>query len=197
MRILLTGADQPLGRHLAAALGQAHEVTAVGQSAVEGCRAVDLRQREAVEALLAQSRPEVVIHAMPYDAAPGQGADAEQVLLDRVARGTYVLTTASLAAGVGRMVLGSQLALMADYPADFVVRPDWLPLPRPEAASLAPYMAELTCREIARARGLQVVCLRIGALDEGQALEAVQQAMTEENPQRGHSWAVRHIGERD
>ena len=163
MRILLTGADRPLGQALGARLAEGHETVPCGETSAAGARAVDLRRREAVEEALAGC--DAVVHAMPFDPDPGSGDGAEADLLDRVGRGSYVLATAALAAGVGRLVLASRLELMADYPADYVVRPEWLPLPRPEAASLAPYMAELACREIARARSLPTVCLRLAAAD--------------------------------
>jgi nucleoside-diphosphate-sugar epimerase len=196
MRILLTGADRPLGQGLVRHLGADHEIEAYGESVVEGCSALDLRQREGVEEALASAAFEAVIHAMPFDPEPGTGPNAEQDLLDRVGRGTYVLATAALAAGVKRVVLASRLDLMAAYPADFVVHPVWLPQPRPEAGSLAPYMAELACREIARARQLSTVCLRLEAADD-KAYAAVSQALEDEAPGRGHSWDVRHVGERN
>ena len=195
MRILLTGADRPLGQALASHLGGQHDIAAYGERAGADAPALDLRQREGVEEALAPGF-DAVVHAMPFDPDPGQGDGAEQDLLDRVGRGTYVLATAALAAGVKRLILASRLELMADYPADYVVNPVWLPLPRPEAASLAPYMAELACREIARARGLSTVCLRLASAD-GTACEAAAEALSEEAPGRGHSWALRHVGERN
>ena len=53
MNITVIGADRPLGAALAAGLGPEFEVTAIGQTAAEGCRAVDMAARGAYVALTA------------------------------------------------------------------------------------------------------------------------------------------------
>ena len=101
--------------------------------------------------------------------------------------------------GVGRLILISQMGLLEDYPEEYVVRPDWQPLPRAEAGSLAPHMAELACREIARMGRLEAICLRFGALDEEEgplaedAVGAVEKALVVEALRGGYGWELHHV----
>ena len=56
MNITVIGADRPLGAALAGGLGPEFEVTSIGQTAAEGCRAVDILERDAREAALRDAR---------------------------------------------------------------------------------------------------------------------------------------------
>lgn len=190
MKLVVTGADRPLGALLCRGLAQGHEVAPAGAGQ-------DLRSPEEVAALLQGAQ--AIVHAQPFDAPLGSGPEAEGELLDLVARSTFVLVQAACKAGIGRMVLISQLSLLEAYPATYEVGPDWEPQPRPEGQALAPYMAELTCREIARLGKLEVICLRLGALDapEGtsgaDALKAVETALAYERKERNYHWSVHHV----
>ena len=204
MKIVVTGADQPLGALLSRRLGGEHEVVAVG-TVVEPSAdpddpeylRVDLRLPEEVEAALAGA--DAIVHAMPFDPTEEDGDRGEVELLDRVACGTYVLAMAAQKIGVRRLVLISQMSLLEDYPEEYAVRPDWQPLPRAEAGSLAPHMAELTCREIARMGRLEAICLRFGALDEEEgtlvedAVGAVEKALAVESLRGGYGWELHHV----
>ena len=53
MNVTVIGADRPLGAALAAGLGPEFEVTAIGQTAAEACRAVDILERDVLDAALA------------------------------------------------------------------------------------------------------------------------------------------------
>ena len=189
MRLVVTGADRPLGALLCQGLAQGRQVVPAGAE-------VDLRSAEQVATLLKGAQ--AVVYTLPYD-LPASVAEGE--LLDLVARSTYVLTCEACRAGVRRILLISQLALMEDYPVDYLVTwPQvWAPRPRPEARSLAPYLAELTCREITRMGKIEVVCLRLGELDgpEGtsgaDALKAVEEALAYERQEREYHWAVLHV----
>ena len=70
-----------------------------------------------------------------------------------------------------------------------------MPCRRAEAGSLAPLMAELVGREIARTGQIEVRCLRLGELDAettaDDAVEAVRQALTAERG--GHDWLLAHV----
>lgn len=197
MRIVVTGAETPLGALLCQRLGQTHEVVPVGletSAAMAGYRRADLRVPEQVAPLLEGAQ--ALVHAMPFAPPPLSGGE----LLDLVARSTYVLVQTACQAGIRRLVLVSQLALMEDYPADYVLGPDWAPRPRAEAASLAPYLAELVCREIARTGRIEVACLRLGAMDQpdgtgaADAVKAVEEALVQEKPERGnYHWTIRHL----
>ena len=192
MRVAIIGADRPWGALLAAELGADFEVVALG--AEETCdladyRQVDLLQREALDPALAGV--EAIVHAAGGDPA----GDDEQAVLDTSARGTYVALTAACAVGIEKAVLLSDLDLMRDYQEEYIVDPQWNALPRTEAGSLAPLMAELVGREIARTGQIEVHCLRLGELDAettaDDAVEAVRQALTAER--RGHDWLLAHV----
>ena len=192
MRVAVIGADRPWGALLAAGLGAGFEVAAIGAeetSELAGYRQVDLLQREGLDPAL--KGVEAIVHAGGGD--PGGGG--EQALLDSAARGTYVALTAACAAGIGKAVLLSRLDLVRDYPEEFLVDPQWNALPRAEAASLAPYLAELVGREIARTGRIEVRCLRLGEpgseTTADDALEAVRQALSAER--KGHHWSLAHV----
>lgn len=192
MRVAVIGTDRPWGALLAVGLGAEFEVVALGveeNSDLAGYRQVDLLQREALDSALAGV--EAIVHAAGGDPASGD----EQDLLDIAARGTYVALTAACAVGIEKAVLLSDLDLMRDYPEEYLIDPQWNALPRAEAGSLAPLMAELVGREIARTGQIEVRCLRLGELDAettaDDAVEAVRQALTAERG--GHDWLLAHV----
>ncbi len=203
MKIVVTSADSPLGALLCRGLGRTCEVLPVGleeqpRAAVAGYRRADLRAPEQVAPLLEGAQ--AIVHALPYEPP----ALPEGELLDLAARSTYVLVKAACQAGVRRVVLLSRLSLLEDYPRDYALDPNWAPRPRLEAGSLAPYMAELVCREIARTGRIEVVCLRLGSIEApegtsaGDAVKAVEEALDLESdksdkPGRGHNWGIRHV----
>ena len=159
MRVMIIGADCPLGTSLASGLGAGFEVTAIGagdSGAMAGYSQVDLLEREAMDPVLAGI--EAIVYTVAFDSAK----ENEQELLDVVARGAYVAVTAAVAAGVRRLVLISRLDLLRDYPEEYVVNAQWNALPRAEAGALAPMMAEMVGREIARMGQIEVCCLRLG-----------------------------------
>ena len=192
MRVAVIGADRPWGTLLAAGLGADFEVAAFGTeetSDLAGYRQLDLLRREALDPALGGA--DALVHAAAADTAGGD----EQALLDSAARGTYAALTAACAAGIGKAVLLSRLDLVRDYPEEFLVNAQWNPLPRAEAGSLAPYMAELVGREIARTGRIEVRCLRLGTLDAEttarDAVEAVRQALS--SAREGYHWSLAHV----
>ncbi len=192
MRVAVIGADRSWGVLLAAELGEEFQVVALGMeenSDLAGYRQVDLLQREALDPALAGV--EAIVHAVGGDPA----GDDEQALLDVAARGTYVALTAACAVGIKKAVLLSRLDLLRDYPEEYLVDLQWNALPRAEAGSLAPLMAELVGREIARTGQIEVHCLRLGELDAetttNDAVAAVRQALAAER--EGHHWSLAHV----
>ena len=192
MNVAVIGADRPWGALLATKLGAGFEVVAIGSEDardLDGYRQVDLLERESVDPVLAG------VEAVVYAAGSDPIGDSEQVLLDAAARGTYVALTAACAAGVEKVVLLSCLDLVRDYPEEYIVDPQWNALPRAEAESLAPFMAELVGREIARTGQIEVRCLRLGVLDEEtmaeDAVAAVREALIAER--EGHHWSLAHV----
>ena len=192
MRVAVIGADRPWGALLAAGLGAGFEVEAIGADEISdlaGYRQVDLLERGDLDGALAGV--EAIVHAAASEPAGG----GEQALLDSAARGTYVALTAACAAGIGKAVLLSRLDLVRDYPEEFLVDPQWNPLPRAEAGSLAPHLAELVGREIARTGRIEVSCLRLGEpgleTTADHAVEAVRKALSTER--KGYHWSLAHV----
>ena len=87
---------------------------------------------------------------------------------------------------------------MRDY-EEYVAEPWWRPRPRPDGGELAPYLAELVCREIARTGAIEVRCLRMGPLGDPRgtssedAVAAVEAALGGEAAAGGYSWQVDHV----
>ena len=192
MNVAVIGADRPWGALLADGLGAGFEVVAIGSEdapGLDGYRQVDLLERESLDPVLGG------VEAIVYAAASDSTGDSEQVLLDAAARGAYVVLTAVCAAGVEKVVLLSCLDLVRDYPEEYIVDPRWNAIPRAEAESLAPFMAELVGREIARTGQIEVRCLRLGVLDEEtmaeDAVAAVREALIAER--EGHHWSLAHV----
>jgi nucleoside-diphosphate-sugar epimerase len=142
---------------------------------------------------------------LPVPQQQGEGWAAEFDLLDRATRGTYDAINAAVKAGVKRVVLLSTLSLFDRYPARWDVDDSWRPVPdveRPE--QLAAYLAEESAKELSRVEPIQVICLRLGDLDEGARQAAIDAARTDtltrhENHSTGrltHGWWVRHAGKR-
>ena len=192
MNVAVIGADRPWGALLATGLGAGFEVVAIGSEDARdfaGYRQVDLLQRELLDPVLAG------VEAVVYTAASDLTRDSEQVLLDTAARGAYVALTAACAAGVEKVVLLSCLDLVRDYPEEYIVDPRWNAIPRAEAEALAPLMAEMVGREIARTGQIEVRCLRLGVLGEEttgeDAVAAVRDALMAER--EGHHWSLAHV----
>src|SRR5688500_10518547 len=163
----------------------------------------DLRDPAAVEHAL--SGIDALVLAVPQPQPDGDGWKAEFDLLDRATRGTYVALNAAVKAGVRRVVLLSTLALLERYPAHWVVDDSWRPVPDVERVDqLAAYLAEESAKELSRVEPLQVVCLRLGELDEATRRAAIGAALSatlkrHENHSTGkldHGWWVRHAGHR-
>jgi len=205
MRILITGADQPLGELAARALRGEHEVRLTGTApqAPAGLQTLpytpaDLREPDQVSPLV--EGMEAVAHLAMHAPMATPDAAAEKQALDVSARGMYVLLHAALAARVRRVVLASRLDLMAAYPESYLVDENWKPLPAAAAASLAPYLAELALREFVRAEEMVGICLRFGDLGTGpadttpeDAVSAIRKALAMDLDGRKYRWWLYHI----
>jgi nucleoside-diphosphate-sugar epimerase len=204
MRILITGADTPLGGLVARSLQGDHDLRLTGNevspAGLDGMSysAADLREPNDVGPLL--EGIEAVAHLLHAPLATPDW-QSEKWALDWGARGTHVLLHAALAAGTGRVVLASRLDLMAAHPETARVDETWQPRPRPTAESLAPYLAELTLREFVRAEPIDGICLRLGDLGsaadqttEADAVTAVARTLTMELPPNRWRWWLYHVG---
>jgi nucleoside-diphosphate-sugar epimerase len=197
MKILLTAADTDLGKVLINGLSGISEIRPIGISeciSVQGYESVDLLSREAVEKSLKGISH--IIHLLPYVARCDQKDLEENNLLDLVARSTYVLTTAASEASIARLVLLSRLDIMRGYDDSYIVDSTWQPRPEAHADSLAPHMAELVCREVARTGKISVAALRLGEIGvevkASEAVNAIQNALSEPTKENYH-WTVKHI----
>lgn len=205
MRILITGADQPLGALAARALAGTHELRLTGAQAeapegLDGLpyTSADLREPDQVGPLV--EGIDAIAHLALHAPFPTPDPAAEKLALDTAARGMFVLLHAALGARVQRVVLASRLDLMAAYPEEYLVNETWKPLPNADAASLAPYLAELTLREFVRAEEIVGVCLRLGDLGAGpadttpaDAVQAITRALEMELEERKYRWWLCHI----
>ena len=207
MRVLVTGAATSVGQVLAQGLQGEHELQLTDRQTVTTelpFTVGDLRD-PAFAGRIVQG-VDAIVH-LPV--LPHLADEAER--LDEAMRGTYHLLHAAVAAGIARCVLVSSLAVMAGYPADFVVTEEWRPKPSLTDDGLAYYLSELVAREFARATPLEVICLRLGKLvreeavrdkpfdplwlDERDAVQAVRTALTASGERRRHRyrWRVFHI----
>lgn len=204
MKLAITGADQPLGAALCQQLATEHSIIPVGsaeasglEASAEGYRRADLSLPPS--AATAIRGADMIVHTQPHDARSVDGPGAEGELLERISRGTYVLVQAAVAEHIGRIVLVSHMHLFDRYPADYVIGPDWQPRPKPNAESLAPYMAELVCREIARTGQIEAVNLRMAALgapyglSSEDAAAAVYKALHMDLSDSGYHWHQEHV----
>jgi nucleoside-diphosphate-sugar epimerase len=160
--VTITGGEQPLARSLAAALAGGGRIRLVaGLAAVaEGVETLagDLRDPEFAARALEGSQ--ALVHLAPLGDSPLEA-------LDRATRGTFVTMEAAAEAGVERVVLGSILALFDQAPASWRISEWWKPRPDASVGKLAPWLAELSTRELARdVLKAPVICLRLGAVSE-------------------------------
>jgi nucleoside-diphosphate-sugar epimerase len=203
MKVLITGAATLLGQTVVAALKSEHELKTIDGAVVEEEEANEVAKDVDALVHLADAAP---------DHVTSEGDEREQTLLDHASRGTYNLVKAAVAAGVERIVYGSSLCVVENYPEDYVVTEHWKPRPKPQAASLAPFMGELICREFTNVESVAVICLRFGVIvreedaqgqpfnplwvDVRDAVHAVQKAVSMDigKSTSCHRWWLYHIG---
>ncbi len=152
-RVIITGSDTRLGRAVLGALGD--DGSFVVLDAAGAPRWQDDPER--LRATLTDT--ETVLHLAPLLPT----VEAEPLAaLDAATRGTFVLMTAAVEAGVSRIIVGSSLDLFDRLPAHWDVTERWRPRPEPRLDHLCPWLAELSARECTRTSAVTVVCLRFG-----------------------------------
>jgi GDP-4-dehydro-6-deoxy-D-mannose reductase len=162
VRVLVTGADGFVGRHLLVALEAAgHEIVAAGgPEAAPPARALDLRDPDAVAALVAQSAPEGIVHLAGQAFVP-DAHRAPLATLDVNAAGT-----ARLLEAVRRSAPEARVLVVSSAEVYGVQGPERMPLD--ETAPLRPanpYGASKAAAEAyalawSRGYGLDVVVAR-------------------------------------
>ena len=157
MNILITGASAPLSRHLASALGGRHTITLTDIDDAPGAVRCDLDHDDATSELVRGM--DVIVHSGQTDI----NADVSE-RLDTAMRRLYNLVQAACEEGVPRVVFLSSLSVMGRYDEGLAVTERWKPAPTTDADVLGFHLGEFICREFARERRIEVVCLRLGDL---------------------------------
>ena len=114
MKILITGAASRLGQAIAAELAPEHALRLIDEDPVVADAEVEGVQGSLLEPEIAWQAVrgvDAIIHTGEPPA--GLAAGSEQALLERATRGTHVLWSAAIEAGVARVVYGSTLAVFA------------------------------------------------------------------------------------
>ncbi|MGI8643059.1 MAG: NAD-dependent epimerase/dehydratase family protein [Thermomicrobiales bacterium] len=177
MKLLISGDGGLLDTRLRQALGDGHDVG--------GLPFTELRDRDQVQRAVEDR--ETVIQLVPT----GYQQESDLDLLDSATRGTYNLLTTMTG---GRLILVTSLRPFARYAANWRVTEQWAPRPTTDVTDLAPYLAELTAREVCRVRPVEVIVLRVG---EGvaDAVQAVEQALIDqpELEAAASRWRVFHV----
>lgn len=127
MRLWLTGAAGFVGRHLARRLAEdGHEVIGTDLSAdpFGGWTRLDLRDRPAVIAALAEARPDLVLHAGAIS-GPMLARGEPALMFDVNVTGTLSVLEAMRRADVPRLVHFSSNAVYRDRPDREPVGEDW------------------------------------------------------------------------
>lgn len=202
MRILITESSSLVGSTLGAALAGDHEITTLDRSgAGQPTYVGDARDREL--AAHASTECDAIVHILPAASADLDPAE----LIDLATRSTYNLLTTTTAE---RFILVSTLRIFEAYPVEWRISEWWAPRPSTDAADLAPYLAEVTARELSRVRPVEVIALRLGepvvpegatgsadlrALHVEDAVQAIERALAyaPSDHERGAGWSVFHI----
>ncbi len=163
----VTGASGFIGRAVAARLRDSgHEVSASDLVAGDGetgpIAALDLRDRAAVAAHLAATRPAIVVHAGAISGAM-LAQDDPALMFDVNVGGTLNVAEAMRAAGIGRMVFLSSNAVYAPAPTRERV-PETAPLGAADPYGASKVAAEAVLRAYAGGHGLAVTALRVSSV---------------------------------
>ena len=170
MLVAITGAAGFIGRALRPKLADQHQVLATDLHGGGGKETCDVLDLDALRALCA--RVDAVVHL----AAAAQRDDLSQCenetrVFDTRLKGTHNLLQAAQEANLRRVILISDLRVLASYDADLMVSEDFVPQPTTEAEPLSAYLAELITREYARLGPPgQILTLRLGNVVDPAAL---------------------------
>ena len=199
MKLLITGADRPLGREAARHLAQRHDVRLCGFSPFAGAppayQTVDLRSAETVATLV--EGIEAVVHLAEFESPARPDLD----MLEHASLGTYQLFMAAREAHVDRVVLVSRLSFFDVYPEDYLIDEMWRPWPATEPAEMAPFYAEVVAREFCHEGGIRCPCLRFSPIGDDperntslpDALEAIDRALELTFTETGYRWQIYHV----
>ena len=198
MKILITSAGSRLSKELAASLSGSHEVVLTDRVEVSTPHKFvrsDLGHDESTDDLVKG------VEAIVHSGEPDPDADVS-AQLDVAMRCTYNLLWAASEQRVPRFIYLSSLAILNKYGEDLAVTESWRPVPTTDARDLSHHLGEYVCREFARERKIDIVCLRLGdltwdesgaasssALYPDDASQAVSKALTSD----ATGWDIIHI----
>lgn len=140
MRVLLAGISDPLYGPLRVELARRHDVRTLRD---------DGRDRDRC---LAEAGCDVLVHGLP------DGAGNALDIIDAATRGTWNLLTTTRAR---RYIQLSSMRLFETYAPGWDVHEGWSSRPTTNPMDLAHHLAEVTSREIARARPVRCLALRL------------------------------------
>ena len=168
MNILITGASSQLAQAIATELKDDHSVRlmdSVPVDVAEGCDFIQGNILDPEDSWEALRGIDTLIHTgEPPTDLPSDELEREQMLLDLATRGTHVLFSAAVEAGIKKFICASTLSIFNAYPDDVYITELWKPLPSPEIVEMTKYLGELTAREFAREHLVTVTGLRLGEL---------------------------------
>ena len=168
MNILITGASSQLAQAIATELKEDHSVRlmdSVPVDVAEGCDFTQGNILDPEDSWEALRGIDTLIHTgEPPTDLPSDELKREQMLLDLATRGTHVLFSAAVEAGIKKFIYASTLSIFNAYPGDVYITELWKPLPSPEIVEMTKYLGELTAREFAREHLVTVTGLRLGEL---------------------------------
>ena len=168
MNILITGASSQLAQAIATELKDDHSVRlmdSVPVDVAEGCDFTQGNILDPEDSWEALRGIDTLIHTgEPPTDLPSDELKREQMLLDLATRGTHVLFSAAVEAGIKKFIYASTLSIFNAYPGDVYITELWKPLPSPEIVEMTKYLGELTAREFAREHLVTVTGLRLGEL---------------------------------
>jgi nucleoside-diphosphate-sugar epimerase len=168
MNILITGASSQLAQTIATELKADHSVRlmdSVPVDVAEGCDFTQGNILDPEDSWEALRGIDTLIHTgEPPTDLPSDELKREQMLLDFATRGTHVLFSAAVEAGIKKFICASTLSIFNAYPDDVYITELWKPLPSPEIVEMTKYLGELTAREFAREHLVTVTDLRLGEL---------------------------------
>ena len=175
MNILITGASSQLAQAIATELKADHSIRlmdSVPVDVAEGCDFIQGNILDPDDSWEAVRGIDVLIHTgEPPTDLPSDELKREQMLLDLATRGTHVLFSAAVEAGIKRLIYASTLSIFNNYPDDVYITELWKPLPSPEIVEMTKYLGELTAREFAREHLVTVTGLRLGELVLEEAIQ--------------------------
>ena len=158
MKILVTSAESELSQAIAISLGVNHEVRLSDRNEIASDQEFirsDLGHDDSTNDLVRGVG--AIVHSGEVNS---RASVSDQ--LDIAMRCTYNLLWAASEEKVQRFIFLSLLQVMDSYEWELAVTERWRPKPGVSTPNLGYHLGEYVCREFARERKLDVVCLRLG-----------------------------------